>query len=65
MTVFVLALIACLVMAVAVCAIVAVGMQGYYRDRNPRLAHKLHQASRYLNGEPPTDTKLEDIVSRH
>ncbi len=65
MTVFVLALIVCLVMAVAVGAVVAVGMQGYYRDRNPRLAHKLYRASKYLNGEPPADSKFEDIVSRH
>ncbi|SER50378.1 hypothetical protein SAMN05443377_101199 [Propionibacterium cyclohexanicum] len=66
MSVFILALIAALALAVAVGAVVAIGIQGYYRDRNPRLARLLHRIARLLNGEPPpVSTGLEDASPKH
>ncbi|MFT8396060.1 hypothetical protein [Propionibacterium sp.] len=64
MTVFIVVLIVCLVLAVGVGAVVGIGMAGYYRGRNPKLANRLNRVGRRLNGEPPANSKLEDIVSR-
>ena len=43
------------VLAVAVAAMVVIGMEGHGKDRAPELANRLARAARHLNGdaEPP------------
>ncbi len=67
MSSFIITMIVILLVAVGIFAMVAVGMQGHYRDRNPGLAKGLARAARHLNGDAPPPEMLEKLadVTRH
>lgn len=64
MIIFILCLLAILALAIAVAATVMMGMQGYFRDRYPRLAAGLGVLARHLNGEADMPEPLEEIFSK-
>ena len=43
-----------LALALGVTAVVIVGMEGRFRDRNPRVAHVLAATAQHLNGDKQT-----------
>ena len=55
MAAIVLAMLFILVLAVGIGAVVLIGIEGRWRERAPKLAHKLARAAQHLNGDgkPP------------
>lgn len=49
-------------LALAACAVVAVGMQGIGRDRAPRLANGFAEAARHMNGDAEPPQALLDLI---
>ena len=65
MSIFAVSLLLIVLLALVIAVLVAVGLEGYYRDRTPRLARGLTTAARHLNGEGTVPKALDDLLSAH
>lgn len=62
MIAFFIALFLILVIGLAVMAVVAVGMQGNFRERAPRMSNGLAEAARHMNGDAEPPQALIDLL---
>lgn len=62
MTAVYLSMFVILLLALAACAVVAVGMKGIGRDRAPQLADRFAVAARHLNGDAEPPQALVDLL---
>ena len=62
MTAVYIAMFIIVLLALAACAVVAVGMQGVGRDRAPRLANHFAEAARHMNGDADAPQALFDLM---
>lgn len=62
MTAVYLSMFVILLLALAACAVVAVGIQGIGRDRAPQLADRFARAARHMNGDAEPPKALVDLI---
>lgn len=64
MWVFVVALIVVLAIVAGILGVVLMGMQGRYRDRAPKLAHRFAQVAKHVNGDGELPAEVVDRLPR-
>lgn len=57
----IVAMVVVIIAALAVAALVVMGMEGRYTQRAPELSHQLARAARHLNGDGRVPRRLERL----
>ncbi len=63
MYVFLIAMIVCLALSLGVAAVVAIGMKGHLREKNPEVARVLAKTAQHLNGDAKNPPSLERLFA--